>query len=63
MRKNGEYQACFANKLVRNLKNKTKDLKKWGIMTRKGVLLLNVEKFGEKFKNETKIEWKWGILR
>ena len=45
------------------MKNKTKNQRKWGILRRKGVLLLKVEKFGEKFKNKTKIERKWGILR
>ena len=38
------------------MKNKTKNQRKWGILRRKGVLLLKVEKFWEKFKNKTKIE-------
>ena len=41
--------------LVKNLKNKTKKLKKWGIMRRKGVLLLNVEKFGRSLKIKQKL--------
>ena len=41
--------------LVKNLKNKTKNLKKWGIMRRKGVLLLNVEKFGRSLKIKQKL--------